>query len=298
MGPTICFVCQTRSWCSGATFVPQDSHSDIEIRIFVGPRNRDQDLKSVEAIQKKETSWAFLHWKLEALSFEDPITRERKKKCQFSQTTPVESGTERNSLRVIDPEKVRVQDCLDDAGNDRDGVEMALCKVAIDPVGDVQGSVDAQGEQVVGGDGLGFPRPLQHEQLRQDGDTLQPERKGPEHLGDGPFVGEQDGEDGGAAREVRHAESVQVRVVRGFVVIQHHPEGVRGRREEDDFENGVPCTVGKCPKEICVSKSCQQNPFPLETECFFLSLSLVSGRYVGTNQGISSGRRGNRGLAI
>lgn len=93
-------------------------------------------------------------------------------------------------LCVVDPEEVRVQDRLYDAGHDRDRVEMSLCEISIDPIGNVQGSVNAQSKQVMCCDGFGFTSSLEHKQLRQDGNAFQPYRERPEHLGKSPFVWE------------------------------------------------------------------------------------------------------------
>jgi len=73
---------------------------------------------------------------------------------------------------------------------------MALSEVSIHPIRNVQGPVNAQGEEIVRRDSFRLPGPLKHEQLGQYGDALQPEREGPEDLGDGPAIREQNGEDG------------------------------------------------------------------------------------------------------
>lgn len=39
-----------------------------------------------------------------------------------------------NVLGIINPEKVRVENRLDCAGNPRDRINIALCKIAIQPV--------------------------------------------------------------------------------------------------------------------------------------------------------------------
>ena len=87
-------------------------------------------------------------------------------------------------LVVVDPEEVAVQHGLDDACNEGDPVHLMadLREVAVDPVRDVQSAVQSEGKQIVRGDGLGLPRSLQHEQLRQDGNRLQPDGEGPQDL--------------------------------------------------------------------------------------------------------------------
>lgn len=95
-------------------------------------------------------------------------------------------------------------------------------------------------------------RALQHEQLRQDRDALEPDAEGPQHFRRDVLVGEEDGEDGGAAEEVLDFEGVLVGVVGGLVVVEHQPDDVGLGGDEDDFEGGVPEGVGGvCPEEIC-----------------------------------------------
>jgi hypothetical protein len=92
---------------------------------------------------------------------------------------------------------------------------------------------------------------LQHEQLRQDRNALEPDAEGPEHFRRSVPVGEQDGEDGGAAEEVLDFEGVLVGVVGGLVVVEHQPDDVGLGGDEDDLEGGIPEGVGGvCPEEI------------------------------------------------
>lgn len=106
-----------------------------------------------------------------------------------------------HDLGVVDPEEVRVQNRLDDASDDGDpvGLVLRLGQVAVDPIGDVEPAVDAQGEQVVRGDGLGLACALQHKQLRQDGHRLQPDRERPQDLGQCVAVGDDESQHRGAA---------------------------------------------------------------------------------------------------
>lgn len=66
-------------------------------------------------------------------------------------------------------------------------------EIPINPVRNVQRSINAQGKEIMGRDGFGFASSLQHEQLWQYGDTFEPQGEGPEDLGNGPFVRENDG---------------------------------------------------------------------------------------------------------
>lgn len=54
--------------------------------------------------------------------------------------------------------------------------------VAPDPVGDIEGTIEAQEEKVMRCDGLCFPRLADHEELGEDSYGLQVDREGPEYL--------------------------------------------------------------------------------------------------------------------
>lgn len=152
-----------------------------------------------------------------------------------------------DDLLVVDPEEVAVEDGLDEAGDDGDPVDLvvgALGEVAPDPVGDVEGAVEAQGEQVVGGDDLGLAGALQHEELRQDGHRLEPDGEGPRHLPRRPVVGEQHPERRRPAQQVLHPERVQVRVRRRLVPRRHQVHHVALRRDEEDLEQDVVQALG------------------------------------------------------
>ena len=86
------------------------------------------------------------------------------------------------TFRDVQVEEVAVQDGLHNAGHHGDEVKEALEVEAPDPVDEVQGAVEAQEEQVVGGDGLCLPGLADHEELRQDGHRLQVDGEGPQDL--------------------------------------------------------------------------------------------------------------------
>jgi hypothetical protein len=89
-----------------------------------------------------------------------------------------------DALCVVDPEEIRIENSLDNARNDGNGVPEArhLEKVPVDPIGNVQGTVCAKGEQVVGRDGFRLACSLQHEKLREDSNGFQPDGESPEDL--------------------------------------------------------------------------------------------------------------------
>lgn len=69
----------------------------------------------------------------------------------------------------IQIEEVAVEDGLHHPGNDGDHVKEALKVEPPYPVDEVEGSVESQEEQVVGGDGLSLTGLADHEKLGQDG---------------------------------------------------------------------------------------------------------------------------------
>ena len=117
-----------------------------------------------------------------------------------------------------------------------------------DPVGNVKRPVRAQRKDVVRGDRLSAAGALQHKQLGQDRNALEPDAERPEHFRGNVLVREQDGKHRGAAKEVFDFEGVLVRVVRGLVVVKHQVDDVGLGGDEDDLEGGVPEGVGGvCP---------------------------------------------------
>lgn len=63
-------------------------------------------------------------------------------------------------------EEVGVKDSLHDTSDYRNRVECIVDKISIDPIRDVQSSVQSKSEQVMCCDGLGFSCSLNHHQLR------------------------------------------------------------------------------------------------------------------------------------
>ena len=149
-----------------------------------------------------------------------------------------------------------------------------LGPVSVNPVGDVQCAVCAEGEEVVGGDGFGLAGSLQHEELRKNGNGFEPDRKGPEdlpqrlaayffcaggtnaHLGEAVFVREQYRQHSASADEILHLEGIEVGVVGGLVVVEHQVDGVRGSADKDDLEDGVVERLGlvEGPQKIDVAR--------------------------------------------
>lgn len=66
-------------------------------------------------------------------------------------------------LVIIDVKEVRIQERLHDARKDGNRLEILLSKVSVDPVRDVQRSVYAQSEKIMGCNSVGLSGALEHE---------------------------------------------------------------------------------------------------------------------------------------
>lgn len=120
---------------------------------------------------------------------------------------------------------------------------VGLSKVSVDPVGDVEGTVGAEREEVVGGDGLGLARSLQHEKLGENRNRFEPDGKGPKNLGGDVFVGKDDGKSGRSGEEVLDLEGINVGVVGRLVGVGHEVDDVSLGTEEENFEKEVVQTI-------------------------------------------------------
>lgn len=117
-----------------------------------------------------------------------------------------------------------------------------------------------------------FARSLQHEQLRQDGNRLKPDRKGPKNLQPisfvpsafpvcasylihSVFIWKQDRQHRARAQQVLDLECIQVRVMSRLIIVQHQVYGIRRRRDEDDLEDGVIERIGfiEGPEQIHIA---------------------------------------------
>lgn len=155
-------------------------------------------------------------------------------------------------LGVVDPEEVRVQDGLHDARNHRDRIEETRrLEISPNPIRNIQRPVNPKCSQIMGRDRLRLAGPLQHEQLWQDCNRLQPYRKSPQYLRNRVLVWKEYCKYCATTQKVAYFKRVEIGVVRRFVVVQHEVECIRGRGEEDDLEHSVPGRVGERPEEIC-----------------------------------------------
>lgn|SRR6218665_2261622 len=82
----------------------------------------------------------------------------------------------------VEIEEVAIENRLNTASNNNNGVKEALHVISIDPVANVEGAIDAEGEKVVAGYRLRLSRLGDHEQLRKNCDRLQVDGKRPKYL--------------------------------------------------------------------------------------------------------------------
>lgn len=82
----------------------------------------------------------------------------------------------------IKVEEVTVEDCLDHSRYNGNHVEEALKIETPDPIEEIEGSIQAQAEQVVGGDCLRLTGLANHEELRQNCHRLQIDGECPKNL--------------------------------------------------------------------------------------------------------------------
>lgn len=86
------------------------------------------------------------------------------------------------SLCVIDVEEVGVQYRLHKSRDDSYRVPVALGKVAINPIWDVQRSICTESKKIVRRYSFCLARTLEHEELWQYRDRFEPDGEGPQHL--------------------------------------------------------------------------------------------------------------------
>lgn len=123
-------------------------------------------------------------------------------------------------------------------------------------------------------DGIRLSSPLQHKQLGQDGNRLEPDGEGPEdlrcishdvraarrsqgqsesantHLGETVVVGEKQGQESADTEEVLDFEGVEVGVMGRLIFVQHQVDDVTGGSDEEQFEGGEVERVGQGPEQV------------------------------------------------
>jgi hypothetical protein len=82
----------------------------------------------------------------------------------------------------VEVEEVAVQHRLHNSCYDSNEVVVILSPVAVDPVEQIEGSVHAEGKQIVRGDALSLAGLGHHEKLGQNCHRLEVDREGPQNL--------------------------------------------------------------------------------------------------------------------
>lgn len=142
----------------------------------------------------------------------------------------------------IKVEEITVKDGLHHARHHCDLVEEALRVVAPQPVGDVEGSIEAEEEQVVGGDGLRFTSLCDHKKLRHYRHRLQKYGERPQDLQWGEGVVLQEGEPDDGHQQELHPERVVLRVV---CVLKPHVDHVHGGIGQSQKHHLHNCVIGR-----------------------------------------------------
>jgi len=86
------------------------------------------------------------------------------------------------SLCDVEVEEICVQEGLDGPRNPDNPVNIPLGVVAVDPVDQVQATVEAKGKEVMGVNSLSLSCNLEHVKLGEDGHSLQPDGERPKDL--------------------------------------------------------------------------------------------------------------------
>ena len=133
-------------------------------------------------------------------------------------TTPKLSSWKNNLLAGhhlgdVQVEEVTVEDGLNDPGYNGDGIVEILIVIAVDPVEDVEATVGAESKEIVAGDRLRLAGLADHEELGEDGDTLQVDGECPEDLHDAELVVDHKSQQDTGSQQELDPEGVVITVV-------------------------------------------------------------------------------------
>lgn len=115
----------------------------------------------------------------------------------------------------IKVEEVTVEDGLDQTGHNGDHVKEAFKVETPDPVEEIEGPIQAQAEQVVGGDRLRLASLADHEELRQDRHRLQVDRECPQDLHQREVMVDENSQTPDGNDQELDSETVMVAIVGG-----------------------------------------------------------------------------------
>ncbi|KAG7222855.1 hypothetical protein INR49_016017, partial [Caranx melampygus] len=128
--------------------------------------------------------------------------QEKESECESSTVKEVHREPTFGDIKV---EEVTVEDSLDHTGHDSNHVKEAFEVETPDPVEEIEGSIHAQTEQVMGGDSLRLASLADHEELWQDCHRLQ-ERE---------VMVDEDGQTSNRNYQELHSEAVMVAIIGG-----------------------------------------------------------------------------------
>ena len=136
-------------------------------------------------------------------------------------TTPKLSSWKNNLLAChhlgdVQVEEVTVEDGLNDPGYNGDGIVEILIVIAVDPVEDVEATVRAESKEIVAGDGLRLAGLADHEELGEDGDTLQVDGECPEDFHHRELMVEPQSQEEAGYEQELYSEAVVVRLIFGL----------------------------------------------------------------------------------
>lgn len=160
-------------------------------------------------------------------------------------------------LHVVDVEKVRVDDSLDDTSHKSHKVGLVLGPEPVDPVENVQCSVDSQGRNVVDSQVFGLASSLKHEQLGQNSSALQPHRERPQDVNKCESVVENQRQHDCWYHQVLHLECIDMSVGLFIgVLLGHEVDGVDGGSQVKQLHEEVvesACSQVREQEEVHVS---------------------------------------------
>ena len=113
----------------------------------------------------------------------------------------------------VEIEEVTIEDSLDTSGHDSNDVIEAFSIVSVHPVEDVETTIGAESKQVVAGNTLSFSGLGYHEELGQDGHTLQVNGEGPEDLHDAKLMVQCQGKEDCWTKQKFYTESIMVSII-------------------------------------------------------------------------------------
>ena len=143
------------------------------------------------------------------------------------------------NLGEVDVEEIEVEASLDNARNNGNGVNLMVAEVSPNPVGNIQSAVKTHGSKVMCGDCLCFACSLEHEELREDGHSLEEDGERPKDFCELEFIVEDEAENDARSNKIFHFEGVNCGVMCWSVLDLHEVEDVASAGDEEDLHNAI-----------------------------------------------------------